>query len=39
MSNSTLLDALQALAHEKRIDEVYLIERLEESLAASYKRI
>ena len=38
MATNTLLDALQALAHEKRIDEVYLIERLEESLAASYKR-
>lgn len=37
-NNSSLIDALQALAHEKRIDEVYLIERLEESLAASYKR-
>lgn len=38
MATNTLLDALQALAHEKRIDEVYLIERLEESLASSYKR-
>lgn len=38
MGNSSLIDALQALAHEKRIDEVYLIERLEESLASSYKR-
>lgn len=38
MATNTLLDALQALAHEKRIDEVYLIERLEESLAASYRR-
>ena len=38
MAANNLLDALQALAHEKRIDEFYLIERLEESLAQSYKR-
>ena len=38
MATNSLIDALQALAHEKRIDEFYLIERLEESLATSYKR-
>ena len=39
MANSELIDALQALAHEKKIDEFYLIERLEQSLAKSYERI
>lgn len=37
MATSTLIDALQTLAHEKKIDEFYLIERLEDSLAKSYK--
>ncbi len=36
---SNLMDALQALADERRIDKVYIIERLEESLAKSYERI
>lgn len=35
----SLIDALQALAHERKIDEFYIIERLEESLAKSYERI
>lgn len=39
MATSELIDALQALAHERRIDEFYLIERLEQSLAKSYERI
>ena len=39
MANSELMDALQALAHEKHIDEFYLIERLEQSLAKTYERI
>ena len=39
MSTSTLIEALQELAHERKIDEFYLIERLEESLASSYQRI
>lgn len=39
MATSELIDALQALAHEKRIDEFYLIERLEASLAKSYQHI
>ena len=34
-----LIEALQALAHERKIDEFYLIERLEASLANSYQRI
>ncbi|RNL21739.1 antitermination protein NusA [Slackia faecicanis] len=33
------MEALQALAHEKKIDEFYLIERLEASLAKSYQNI
>ncbi|ACV21976.1 transcription termination factor NusA [Slackia heliotrinireducens] len=37
--SSELMDALQALAHEKKIDEIYLIERLEASLAKSYQSI
>ena len=37
--SSELINALQALAHERKIDEFYLIERLEESLAKSYERI
>lgn len=36
---SELIDALQALAHERKIDEFYLIERLEASLARSYQHI
>ena len=39
MASSELIEALQALAHECRIDEFYLIERLEQSLAKSYERI
>lgn len=37
--SSELVDALQALAHERKIDEFYLIDRLEESLAKSYKSV
>lgn len=36
---SELVEALQALAHERHIDEFYLIERLEDSLSKSYKDI
>ena len=36
---SELIDALQALARERHIDELYLIERLEASLAKSYQHI
>ena len=36
---SQLMEALQTLAHEKKIDEFYLIERLEASLAKSYQSI
>ena len=39
MATSKLIEALQELAHERRIDEFYLIERLEESLAKSYQHI
>ena len=39
MATSQLIEALQELAHERKIDEFYLIERLEESLANSYQRI
>lgn len=39
MATSDLIEALQALAHERKIDEFYLIERLEASLANSYERI
>ena len=39
MANSELIEALQELAHEKKIDEFYLIERLEQSLARTYERI
>ena len=35
----SLIEALQALAHERKIDEFYIIEQLEESLARSYERI
>lgn len=34
-----LVEALQALAHERKIDEFYIIEKLEESLAKSYEKI
>jgi N utilization substance protein A len=36
---SDLMAALNALAHERNIDEIYLLERLEQSLAKSYKII
>ncbi len=39
MATSELIDALQALARERKIDEFYLIERLEASLAKSYQHI
>ena len=39
MATSELIEALQALAHERKIDEFDLIERLEESLAKSYRNI
>ncbi len=39
MASSELIEALQALAHERKIDEIYLIERLEASLAKSYQHI
>ena len=39
MASSELIEALQALAHERKIDEFYLVERLEQSLAKSYERI
>ncbi len=39
MATSELIEALHALAHEKKIDEIYLIERLEASLAKSYQHI
>lgn len=39
MASSELIEALQALAHERKIDEFYLIERLEASLAKSYQHI
>lgn len=39
MATSELIRALQELAHERKIDEFYLIERLEESLAKSYQHI
>lgn len=39
MATSELIEALQALAHERKIDEFYLIERLEASLARSYQHI
>lgn len=37
--DNSLIAALQALAHERKIDEFYIIERLEDSLARSYERI
>ncbi|MDD6289601.1 MAG: transcription termination factor NusA [Eggerthellales bacterium] len=39
MATSELIEALQALAHERKIDEFYLIDRLEASLAKSYQSI
>ncbi|MDO4502121.1 MAG: transcription termination factor NusA [Coriobacteriia bacterium] len=39
MATSELIEALQALAHERKIDEFYLIDRLEASLAKSYQNI
>ena len=39
VATSELIQALQDLAHERKIDEFYLIERLEESLAKSYQHI
>ncbi|MDR0514235.1 MAG: transcription termination factor NusA [Coriobacteriaceae bacterium] len=39
MASSELIEALQALAHERKLDEFYLIERLEASLAKSYQHI
>ena len=39
MATSELIEALQALAHERKIDEFYLIERLEQSLAKSASSI
>ncbi len=39
MATSELIAALQELAHERKIDEFYLIERLEASLAKSYQNI
>lgn len=37
--SSELMAALEALAQEKNIDEMYLLERLEQSLAKSYQTI
>jgi N utilization substance protein A len=37
--SSELVSALEALAAEKNIDEIYLLERLEQSLAKSYESI
>lgn len=39
MANSELIEALQDLAHERKIDEFYMIERLEQALAKSYQHI
>ncbi len=36
---SELIDALLALAQEKKIDELYLLDKLEQSLAKSYESI
>ena len=36
---SEMMDALMALCQEKHIDQLYLIDRLEQSLAKSYKEI
>jgi N utilization substance protein A len=37
--SSELMAALKALAQEKNIDEIYLLERLEQSLASSYQSV
>jgi N utilization substance protein A len=37
--SSDLVAALEALAKEKNIDEMYLLDRLEQSLAESYERV
>lgn len=37
--SSELMDALKALAHEKNIDEYQMLDKLEQSLAATYQRI
>jgi len=37
--SSELIAALEALAAEKNIDEIYILERLEQSLAKSYENI
>ena len=34
--NNEMMEALMALCHEKHIDELYLLDRLEQSLAKSY---
>lgn len=39
MAGSELIEALHALAKERKIDELYLVERLEASLAKSYQHI
>ena len=39
MASSELVEALQALAPERKIDEFYLIDRLEASLAKTYQNI
>ena len=36
---SEMMDALMALCEEKHIDQLYLIERLEQSLAKSYAEV
>jgi len=36
---SELMDALKALAREKNIDEYAMLDRLETSLAATYKKM
>jgi transcription termination/antitermination protein NusA len=38
-SKTNLVEALQALAHERKINELFIIEKLEESLAKSYEKI
>jgi N utilization substance protein A len=39
MMSSDLVAALEALAKEKNIDEMYLLDRLEQSLAESYEKV
>ena len=36
---SAMMEALMALCQEKHIDELYLLDRLEQSLAASYANL